>query len=133
MKEKPPAYAIAACYFPLRTQPEEPGPKLRPCLITHVYQAKDKAAYAVRVCFGTTNLKIVQRQHLDLIIQHYGDIAQLGLNAATRFDLDLTAILPWTPKYFGCPPFGASPIVGELTESYIKDFAFKTLTRRSAG
>jgi hypothetical protein len=73
----------------------------------------------------------MQRQHLDLIIQNASDLRQFGLYRATRFDLDHIVMLPWTPEFFGCWDRYSSPLIGSLTEPYIKDYAFLSLRRQS--
>jgi hypothetical protein len=51
------------------------------------------------VAYGTSRLKIVDRRHLDLIIQKPNDLEQMGLAKLTRFDLDNFATLPWTEAF----------------------------------
>ncbi len=72
----------------------------------------------VSVFFGTSNLKTDLRLHRDLIIQNARSLRKFGLHRATRFDLDRTADLPWSPDWFPCPVAGTSPIIGMLDEAY---------------
>ena len=100
--EAPQAFSLVACYYPYAiTESVEPGPKLRPALVTSVY-ADDTGDFACGVAYGTTKLKITQRIDLDLIIQNHVHMEAVGLPKATRFDLDLIIVLPWTEEYFGC-------------------------------
>jgi hypothetical protein len=89
-----------------------------------VLEDKNTGQFACKVAFGTKVLKLMQRQHLDLIIQNAADLRILGLYRATRFDLDSTAVLLWSEEFFGCWAGHNTPVIGTLTESYIKDFAY---------
>ena len=89
--------------------------------------------YACDVAFGTKNLKLFKREHLDLIIQNSAHLRQLGLHRATRFDLDLISTLPWTKEFFGCWQGYAAPVIGALTADYIKEYAYQMLRRQSVG
>jgi hypothetical protein len=82
---------------------------------------------------GTTTLKILQRGRIDLIVQKASDLRQMGLARATRFDLDKTAVLPWTSAFFGHWSGHQTPRIGALTEPYIKEYAFLMMRRQSAG
>jgi hypothetical protein len=105
---------------------------LRPCLVTRVLR-DEEGSIGCTVVFGTKKLKIMTRQHLDIIVGKSEDISQFGLAMATRFDLDSPVDLPWTPDFFGCWTRKKSPVIGKLTVEYIKDFAFKMLRRGSVG
>lgn len=126
----PNAFDIATAWFPERNS-IPPGPKLRPSLVIAVLQNKISGSIACKIAYGTKNLKLTQRGQLDLIIQNSVDMALFGLSTATRFDLDFTATVPWNNKYFGCWYGYSSPVIGSLTEHYIRDFAFITLRRNS--
>ncbi len=127
----PSAYDIVACWYPDRGGLAS-EPKLRPCLVTVVLRDEESSSFACRVAYGTTSLKIIHRQHLDLIIQNAVDLDQIGLARATRFDLDNTAVLPWTSEFFGCWTGYQTPRIGALTETYIKEYAFLMMRRHSA-
>jgi hypothetical protein len=131
-RNPPSAFDIAASWYPEREAPDKPGPILRPVLITAVLRGESSGLYACRVAFGTKNLKIVQRQADDLIIQNARDLEQFGLGRATRFDLDFTATLPWNKSFFGCWTDHTTPVIGSLTEEYIRDYAFLMMRRQSA-
>lgn len=73
----------------------------------------------------------MSRQHLDVIVQNATDMDQFGLYYATRFDLDNTAVLPWERTFFGCWSGYETPVIGNLTEPYIKDYAYKMMVRLS--
>jgi hypothetical protein len=88
--------------------------------------------YACEVAFGTKNLKLMARQHLDLIIQNAEHLRQLGLYRATRFDLDNIITLPWDDEYFGCWGGHSSPVLSSLTELYVKEYAYLMMRRSSA-
>ena len=87
--------------------------------------------FACEVAFGTKNLKLMQREQLDLVIQNASHIRQFGLERATRFDLDLIIALPWTAEFFGCWRGYTSPVIGSLTSEYIKEYAYQMLRRKS--
>ena len=129
----PPArFDIVATYFPEHTAPEKPGLKLRPGLVLSVLQGKNTGAYACRVAFGTKNLKIMDRSHLDIIVQHARDLPLLGLHRATRFDLDHIVTLPWAAEFFGCWSGRPTPRIGALLEVYIREYAYLMMRRGSA-
>lgn len=129
-RSRPAAYDIVTCWFPEAGKPAQ-DPKLRPCLVTAVLRDEESGRFACRLVYGTTSLKIVHRQHLDLIIQNTVDLDQVGLARATRFDLDNTAVLPWASEFFGRWAGYATPRIGALTETYIRDYAFLMMKRRS--
>ena len=106
---------------------------LRPGLVTEVLRDTKSGRVACRVAYGTKHLKIMRRGYLDLIVQNSEDIARFGLARATRFDLDNTAVLPWQSPFFGCWPGFRTPVIGALTELYIREYAFLMMRRDSAG
>lgn len=124
----PAAFDIAACYYP-RPPDKHPGPDLRPGLIVGVLQGNATGRYACRVCYGTTNLKLLRRLDKDVIVQNASHIDQFGLKKATRFDLDTVLILPWNNRFFGFWAGYSTPVIGSLTEVYVRDFAFKMMRR----
>jgi hypothetical protein len=128
----PSAYDIVACWYPERQSPDDPGPALRPGLVTHVLRGETTGRFACRVAYGTKKLKIVQRTGLDIIVQNSQHIRELGLSRATRFDLDLTVVVPWGTEFFGCWTRYPTPIIGSLTETYIKEYAYLMMRRASA-
>jgi hypothetical protein len=124
----PAAYDIVTCWFP-----DDPREELRPCLVTNVYHSKSRAdRFFVRVCFGTKNLKVLKRQHLDVLVQNRSDVQSFGLVVPTRFDLDYAQKLPWNDKFFGLWGGASRPVIGALREEYVKDYAYKMMLRRSA-
>jgi hypothetical protein len=132
VKRPPAAYDIVACWYPEREK-REPGPDLRPGLVTQVLQSPRTGLIACRIAYGTKRLKIAKRSHIDLIIQNFEHLGQLGLRMATRFDLELTVILPWGTDFFGCWTGYHSPLIGSLTEDYIKEYAYRMMLLQSAG
>jgi hypothetical protein len=126
----PGLFDIVASYFPEHTDPESPGLKLRPSLVVKVLRGKTSGRLYCNVAYGTKHLKITKREHLDLIVQNSTHIQQIGLARATRFDLDNIAIeLPWTPDFFGCWAGHRSPVIGTLTQEYIKVYAYLMMRR----
>ena len=125
----PSAHDIVACYFP--EQGSSPGQhlKLRPALVLNVYQGRKTGTFACEVAFGTKSLKIMRRQHVDLIVQNAVDLRLLGLATATRFDLDRILKLPWSEKYFGCWSTRTTPFLGSLTDVYVKEYAYCMMVR----
>lgn len=124
----PSSYDIVTAYYP------ESKPKaelrLRPCLVIQVIEWEDGTKGCV-VVFGTKHLKLAKRLHLDIIVGNSADIEQFGLSVATRFDLDSPVPLPWHPDAFGCWSGRSHPRIGTLSEKFIRDYAFKMLSRRS--
>ncbi|HTS40951.1 MAG TPA: hypothetical protein VMH84_10485 [Xanthobacteraceae bacterium] len=72
------------------------------------------------VSYGTTRLKLVQRERIDLIIQNAGRLAQLGLPSAVRFDLGLENWLPWASEFFAPPEHSIHIIAGPLSASELR-------------
>jgi hypothetical protein len=124
----PSAYDIVACWYPESDTPDEPGPDLRPALVIKVLQGKTTGSYACDVAYGTKTLKIIKRQTVDLIIEHPHTV---GLPRPTRFDLDQIARLPWGVPFFGTWEGYKTPKIGELTEPYIRDYAYIMIKRKS--
>jgi hypothetical protein len=127
----PSAYDIVACWYPEADAPQDAGPTLRPALVVTVLKGERTGDYACRVAYGTTNLKIVKRREVDLIIPN-GHTRQMGLARATRFDLDRVITLPWVPPFFDPWTGNTTPKIGALTEAYIRDYAFLMMKRGSA-
>jgi len=100
-------------------------------MVIAVLQGKKSGHFACRVAYGTKKLKIVQRQHLDVIIQNAGHLRQFGLGRATRFDLDYVSSLPWLSDFFGCWSNYPTPVIGALTEIYIREFAYLMMRRQT--
>ena len=71
----------------------------------------------------------MNRERLDLIIQNAISLRQLGLHRATRFDLDKMVTLPWNPEFFGFWAGFNTPVIGSLTEDYIKEYAYMVMRR----
>ena len=127
----PSSFDIVTAYFP------EEKPKgelrLRPCLVLDVLKGETSGKIALRIAYGTKNLKIQQRKGIDIIIQNHGHLSEIGLPMATRFNLDSEniVILPWTDEFFGCWSGYSQPQIGRLLETYIKDYAYAMMTRRA--
>ncbi len=109
---------IVLCRFPFKEAPKEPPLRRSPCLVWRVRRYREDGMTYVSVFFGTSNLKTDIRLHRDLIIQNARSLRKFGLHRATRFDLDRTADLPWSPDWFPCPAAGTSPIIGMLDEAH---------------
>lgn len=125
----PSAYDIVACWYPEHDKPNEPGPELRPALVIRVWQGKTTGSYACDVAYGTKQLKIVKRRTVDLIIENPQAV---GLPRPTRFDLDqIGRKFPWGPPFFGTWEGYQTPKIGELTEAYIREYAFIMIKRQS--
>lgn len=88
---------------------------------------------ACRVAYGTKNLKTYQRLTKDIIIQNAADLDSIGLPMATRFDLDERNLvtLPWTSEFFGCWTGFPSPVIGALTEEYVRQYAYIMAVRQA--
>ncbi len=114
----PRLYDIVWCRFP--EDGKNPGPKIRPSLVRGVKKDLKSDRGALKVSYGTTKLKIVTRNSRDLIIQNAGSLNEIGLPSATRFDLDLSNVLPWCREFFRAPPGWSSIIIGHLNETSIQ-------------
>ena len=116
--QRPSAFDIVTGYFP-ETKPKG-NLRLRPCLVLNVMQGDDSGSIACKVAYGTKNLKLVQREFLDLVIHNNSHLDEIGLPTATRFNLDPDnlVILPWGPEFFGCWKGYRHPKIGTLTQTY---------------
>lgn len=124
----PKRYEIAWCRFPMDDS-GRPGRKLRPTLVRATRRDTESTRSAVVVSYGTRNLKLGQRDELDLIIQNAAQLERLGLPMATRFDLDLMNILPWCSEFFASPPHAAAIVTGQLNDDQIERFKRKLRIR----
>jgi hypothetical protein len=84
---------------------------------------------AVEVSYGTTKLKLGKRNKLDLIIQNATTMASFGLPMATRFDLDLSNVLPWCEEFFCAPEHAGGIVTGRLNMDDVTRYRAK-LKRR---
>lgn len=128
----PAAHDIVTTWFPEKEPSPDGSLKLRPCLVLNVLRGKSTGNFSCIVAYGTSKLKIHQRRSLDLIIQNSQDLDTIGLPFATRFDLDELAQLPWNPEFFDCWSGYPTPVIGSLTEIYIKDLAYTLMSRMRA-
>lgn len=128
-RRPPSAFDIVTCYFPEADPPPDGSTKLRPALVLSVLRESTSGKIALRIAYGTSVLKLLQREHLDLIIQNATDLRLVGLPRATRFDLDNTVVMPWCPPYFEAWPGYGTPVIGTLTEDYAKELAWLMLKR----
>jgi len=119
----PSRFDIVAAWFP-EDQAPNPGPKLRPALVLQVLRSSRIEFFACKIAYGTKSLKLRQRQGWDLIIQDPLELEALNLPVPTRFDLDHTLIAPWRVEFFGCWKGFASPIIGHLTDYYVRELGF---------
>ena len=124
--DAPNAFDIVSCLYPSMN---DTLPKLRPALVLNQFKDKKSGNFYCDVAFGTSSLKLKNRQHVDLIIQKSSDLNMIGLPRATRFDLDKTCILPWHDDFFKCWRGYPSPLIGSLTETYVKEYAYCMMVR----
>lgn len=101
VKVPPQAYSIVTGFYP-ETKPKDGSPDCRPLLVTQVLQSKQTGKIALRVCYGTTQLKFPQRASIDLIVQNSSDLDACGLLRPTRFVIDPSqqVILRWDEVQF---------------------------------
>jgi hypothetical protein len=95
----PAAYDIVTAYYPEDDQ-DQPGPKLRPCLVMKVLQGKTSGIFACQVAYGTKELKIIKRQTVDLIVQNTAHVQQMGMARPTRFDFGLCGNASLEHRFF---------------------------------
>ncbi len=106
---------IIWCNFPFQENPESPGPKSRPGLVRQT-MAKDGRPY-VEVCYGTSKYK--KYPACSLIIANLTDLVEIGLPQATVFNLEKTAIIPWSKEWVGHLD-GRGPSLGKLNQTNIE-------------
>lgn len=120
---KPPAYRdIVAAYYP-ETKPKAEL-RLRPCIVTAVFQDEDTHEYICEVAYGTTQQRRSGFPGFDLIVHNSSDLDAMGLPRATRFYLGERALLVWGPRDFGCWGGYKSPKISTLLEDYHREFDF---------
>lgn len=120
---------IVWCRFPTRNLPARPGPKPRPALVRSVLLNSTHTRARVEITYGTSNLKADLRP-LDLIVQGPAELRAMGLPQPTRFDLDLTVVVPWASEFFEPLPGKRTPIVGHLTDAAIAQLEALKVVRR---
>jgi hypothetical protein len=91
-------------------------PKVRPALVRAVKKDPTTERGAVKVYYGTSQLKLNTRGHIDLVIQNNAELRRLDLPMATRFDLDRYNWLPWCSEFFCEPPHCNRILAGSLSE-----------------
>lgn len=126
----PAAFDIVSARFPEKNPQPDGSFKLRPALVLTVLRDDSDGMVAARVAYGTSNLKLMQREGQDLIIQNAADLRVIGLPRATRFDLDEVLVMPWCPPHFDCWTGYESPVIGSLTGEYAREVAWLMLKRQ---
>lgn len=94
-----------------------PGRTVRPALVRATKRDPGSGRGAVWVSYGTTNLDINNRAHMDLIIQNAERLYQLDLPMAVRFDLDFANWLPWAEEFFAAPEHSIHMVAGTLNDA----------------
>ncbi len=100
------------CKFPVRENPGNPGPVVRPTLVRQSSIHEDRKTGvqfgAVMVSYGTGNFD-ESHEGLDLIIKDWTRVKAVGLHKPTRFALDggNTKNLIWCEEYFVPPDYTA--------------------------
>jgi hypothetical protein len=102
----PPLYTIVGCAWPLDENPEEPGPKVRPCLV--VQRAEKIGPDGVR--YGTLTVAYgskegTREQWARDFSLGQSEYRTYGLRHPTRFSVDLIEEFIWGPKWFPPHPF----------------------------
>jgi hypothetical protein len=121
----PQVYDIVTGFFPEK-KPKGGTPDRRPLLVTQVLRSRKTGAIAVRVAYGTSQLRFPDRLGRDLIVQNMSDMDECGLQRPTRFVVtpDQQQLLIWDESNFA--PWGAapSPRRGRLTLDLQKEYAW---------
>ena len=128
----PAPYDIVWCRFPSHAELGNPGPKARPAIVLNVavHEEDGETEGEVQVIYGTTNLKRMQRRG-DFYVTNVAEMDICGLNQATRFDMDRIGWIPWADEWFETLPTYSSPIIGHLSQHFIKLLQYE-LGRRQA-
>jgi len=112
---------IVYCRFPETIG--QPGPKLRPALVTGIVEFDD-GTRGVVVAYGTSQKTHDLQPGEFLISPQDGEAYRAsGLGYATKFDLRSTISLPYTDEWFRVPPlplFGQTPKLGILHPSLMR-------------
>jgi hypothetical protein len=125
----PRALDIVWCRFPTRETPSNPGPKPRLALVRSVYLNPTHTRARVEVTYGSSKLKADTRL-LDLILANATDLAEMGLPQATRFDLDISVLLPWCEEFFEPSAGHRTPIIGHLNFTAVSQLETLKVMRR---
>lgn len=115
----PAPYDIVWCRFPQHDSLGHPGPKPRPALVRNAL-TNAAGQGIVDLVYGTTKLKLSDRDLLDFVISNPREMDNCGLYRATRFDLDHNVCVPWAAEWFDVVTGTASPIIGHLSDAAIK-------------
>ena len=121
----PDVYSIVTGYIPEK-KPEGGKPKCRPLLVTQVLRKKGDGRIYLRVAYGTSKIKLLERAGSDLIVQNIDDLDACGLMTPTRFVINPADqfIRPWDADHFA--PWGGSgtPRRGKLTDEMQREYAW---------
>jgi hypothetical protein len=102
-------YDVVWCRWP--TNVGEGGFKDRPALVRSVRQKDGNRA--LEVAYGTS--KLHKPYVSSFYVANLTDMNAAGLFLATRFELDLTLLLPFAEDYFPKRPDGVGPVIGRLS------------------
>ena len=108
---------IVWCRFPERERPGIPADPPHPVLVRELEIYAPLGRAIVHVTYGTTKLKKLTREFIDLIVDKPAEMSALGLKKPTLFDLAESnrAPLIWCYEFFP-NAFG----IGHLSEACIR-------------
>lgn len=103
------------CRFPYHGEGGRPANDKHPVLCCQT--AEDSTGLWWVACYyGTSKMRLADREEVDLIVMNPDNIAAMALRTATRFQLDRCMWLPFTDEYFienpasvGSPRFARAP------------------------
>lgn len=102
---------VLRCAFPLREQPDRPGPKIRPSLALALSVGND----SVLVAYGTS------QAHQTLQDWQVSAILETGI--VTVFDLSRRVLLPATAEYFPLASGKRTPVLTTLPDDKLTEIA----------
>ncbi|MCC6946308.1 MAG: hypothetical protein IT539_00940 [Bradyrhizobiaceae bacterium] len=112
----PKPLTLVWCWFPTDEAPKKRGPKCRPVLVRRSYMHSVTSQGWLEVAYGTRSLNLGEKKRWHFVIQNAEDLDEIGLPHATRFVLNRTVHLPWTPEFFSVPPSYKEVAIGPLNK-----------------
>ena len=129
---RPHLFDICWVRFPYHGDKGRPARDMHPCLTIALGQ--DSERFWVGVVYGTSNLRLGQRDQIDAIVMAHTDLAAMGLGRATRFDFDRVMWLPWDDEYFvESKSNPGSPVHSRATDSLIHEVKETLRVRQAMG
>lgn len=130
---KPRIFDVMWARFPYHGEGGRPANDKHPVLVCQVAEDGEGDCW-VGCYYGTSNIKLDERDELDLVIMSFESIQKMALSKHTRFDLDRCMWLPFDDQYFiENPKSPGSPIFAKAPERVIAKLKAKLRYRIAIG